>query len=295
MKNFNKTKQYFIFDNSFYDQETGELISPIQTQNYTIVQVVESYYINAFCTKEHLQYCDLEITFPTTNSLSCSTNGKSEKLRKHEAYLSFKGDKHELSSRYGCRFQTLAVNFTSPESQELFRAVKERFDRDKKRYSPDLGHFFTAILSEFFNKQPLFSQSLDSLITSTLVRLGRTENTQSVFALSAQITPSDVLQYIDEHFLDICSLEELSTQFDYTYAHICKIFKKEFNLTPVAYLLRKKMEYTALLLSQGKTLTEIAEVTGYSTPYNLSRAFKQHFGITPNDFKRKKTQRTNSK
>ena len=46
------------------------------------------------------------------------------------------------------------------------------------------------------------------------------------------------------------------------------------------------MDHTVLLLSQGKTLSEIAEATGYSTPYNLSRAFKKKFGVSPNEFKK---------
>ncbi len=287
MKNFYKSEHSVIFQNSFCDWQTGELLSPIQTQNYTVVQVAELYYNNAFCIRSHLQHCDLEITFPTTNGLFCVTDDNSEKLRKHEVYLSFRGDKHEVSSRLGCRFQTFAVNFTTPESQALFAALKQNFSQDRKRYSPDLAHFFTAILAEFLSsEQAFFLQNLDSLITSILVRLARTEQpSQTTFSI--QTTPSDILHYIDEHFLDICSLEELATQFGYTYGHICKIFKQEYVTTPVEYLLTKKMEYVALLLSQGKTLTEIAEVTGYSTPYNLSRAFKKHFGTTPSTFKKR--------
>lgn len=289
MKNIYKGEHSVIFQNSFCDWQTGELLSPIQTQNYTVVQVAELYYNNAFCIRSHLQHCDLEITFPTTNGLFCLTDEKAEKLRKHEVYLSFKGDKHEVSSRLGCRFQTFAVNFTTPESQALLTALKQCFYASRNRYSPDVAHFFTAIISEFLaTEQLFFLQNLDSLITAILVRLARTEHAPQS-PLSMQTTPSDILHYIDEHFLDIYSLEELSSKFGYTYGHICKIFKKEYLNTPVEYLLTKKMEYVALLLSQGKTLTEIAEVTGYSTPYNLSRAFKKHFGFSPNAFKKERS------
>lgn len=289
MKNFYKTERSFIFENSFCNWETGELLSPIQTQNYAVVQVAELYYNNAFCIRGHLQHCDLEITFPTTNGLSCATGDKAEKMRKHEAYLSFRGDIHEVSSRYGCRFQTFAVNFTNPANKALLHSLKQRFAHNRKRHCPDLAHFFTAIIGEFLSaEQDFFAQSLDGSITAVLVRLARTDGQPSQKVLSTQITPDDILHYIDGRFLDICSLEELSARFGYTYGHICKIFKKTYNVTPVEYLLTKKMEYAALLLTQGKTLTEIAEVTGYSTPYNLSRAFKKHFGSPPNEFKKHK-------
>ena len=289
MKNFYKTQHSFIFENSFCNWKTGELLSPIQLQNYVVLQVAELYYNNAFQINSHRQHCDLEITFPTTNGLFCKTDNKTEKLRKCEAYLSFKGETHELFSRVGCRFQTFAVNFTTPESKELLHRLKERFSYSKTRTCPQLTHFFTAIIGEFLsNKQDFFSQSLDSLITTVLVNLVRMEFPVSQTELSTKKTVEDVLDYLDAHFLDICSLEELSAQFGYTYAHICKIFKRAYSVTPIEYLLRKKMEYTALLLTQGKTLTEIAEVTGYSTPYNLSRAFKTHFGTSPTEFKKNK-------
>ena len=289
MKNYYKTEHSFIFENSFCNWETGELLSPVQTQNYTIVQVAELYYNNSFYIREHLQRCDLEITLPTTNGLSCATNGKSEKLRKHEAYLSFKNDKHELSSRLGCRFQTFAINFTGEVNKGLLNRLKELFKSNPKRYSPELSHFFTAIIGEFLSPdREFFHQSLDGLITEILVRLARTQPAEEQEKLSTKTTPELLLNYLDNHFLEVCSLEELSAKFGYTYSHICKIFKAEYSVTPIEYLITKKMEYATLLLSQGKTLSEIAEATGYSTPYNFSRAFKKQFGISPSNFKKTK-------
>ena len=286
MKNFYKSEHSFIFQNDFCDWETGELLSPIQTQNYTIIQVAELYYNNAFSIQDHIQYCDLEITFPTKNGLNCATENRVEKLRKFEVYLSFKGEKHQLNSRLGCRFQTIALNFTNPKSKELLYSLRERFLENRKLYIPDLSHFLAAIIDEFISTDAFFLQSLDGLITAVLVRLTRHKNL-SITLLSNKITPTDIYQYIDKHFLDICSLEELAITFGYTYGHICKIFKKEFNITPLEHLLTKKMTYAALLLSQGQTLSKIAEITGYSTPYNLSRALKKYFGTTPSLLKNK--------
>lgn len=285
MKTFNKSNHFVIFKNDFCDWNTGELLSPIQTQNYAVIQVAELYYNNAFGYPNHLQHCDLEVSFPTTNGLFCATDGKREKLQKYEIYLSFKGEHHEVYSRSGCRFQTLAVNCKTPESKALLADLRQRFLSNRKRYSPELTTFFTAVVAEFLSEeQPLFLQKLDSLITLIFVNIARTQTSSDV-EFSLKTTPSDILRYIDEHFLELYSLDELSVRFGYTYGHLCKIFKKEYLMTPVSYLISKKMDYALLLLSQGKTLTEIAEITGYSTSYNLSRAFKKYFGSPPAVFK----------
>jgi len=61
-----------IFQNRFYDLETKALLSPIETQNYTIIQVAESYYTHDFFIDNHQQFCDLELTFSHINGLLCA-------------------------------------------------------------------------------------------------------------------------------------------------------------------------------------------------------------------------------
>lgn len=69
MKNVYRTHEALLFKNDFVDWITGKLLDPIETQNYFILQVAECNYNNSFSTNEHIQHCDLEITFPVTNSL----------------------------------------------------------------------------------------------------------------------------------------------------------------------------------------------------------------------------------
>ena len=49
-------------------------------------------------------------------------------------------------------------------------------------------------------------------------------------------------KYIDTRFLEICSLEELSYHFGYTYSYLSKTFKKTYGVTPVEYILKKKID-----------------------------------------------------
>lgn len=84
MKNVYRTHEALLFKNDFVDWITGKLLDPIETQNYFILQVAECNYNNSFSTNEHIQHCDLEITFPVTNSLFCATNGVCEQVNKNE-------------------------------------------------------------------------------------------------------------------------------------------------------------------------------------------------------------------
>lgn len=286
MKNIYKDENSIIFQNRFYDLSSGLLLSPIETQNYVIVQVAESYYGRSCSIDDHLQYCDLEITFPLTGGLNCSTHMVFEKLGKHEIYLSFQEDIHGLLIRKSCRFQTLAINFKAGPCHPLLDHLKHKFSTQRKLYLPDISTCMTSIMAEFMSPQLPFSLNyMDSLITSILVILSRSGSAkENVDILSAEEKLVTIINYMDSHFFEICSLDELSTRFGYTCSHMCKLFKKTYSITPGEYLLTKKMDHAALLLQEGKNLVQIAELLGYSTPYNFSRAFKAFHGVSPKNY-----------
>jgi len=282
MKKIVRNENSVIFTDDFVDFETGDLLSPIETQNYTIIQVADSYYGSHFCIDRHKQHCDLELTFSLGNGLLCAEGDNWQKLNKFDVYLSFKSDLHTLKSTAGCRFQTLAIN-VKKDSKELFDTITKEFDKKRVSNIQELSGLLTTIISEFVSDDLPFSLTfLDSLITSVLVQLVRGEKySKKTDVLSTGETMPSILNYIDSHFLDIYSLEELSIQFGYNYGHICKTFKKNYGISPNEYLLSKKMDYAVNLLKGKKSVKFVSEELGYSTPYNFSRAFKTHFGISP--------------
>ncbi len=286
MKKIYRNENSIILKNELQDFETGQLLSIAETQNFVIVQVADSLFSNHFCTSAHKQHCDLEITYSLTNWLFCSTDGEKQKVGKNEVYLSYKGDIHELSSTKGCRFKTLAVNIKNGMCSKLFEKVKSIFKNDRKCSMQDISGIISAIVSEFSLENVPFSQELiDSLIVQMLVKLVRTGFTApEVDVLSASEALPSIVNYIDSNFLDIYSLNELSSYFGYDYGHICKTFKKYYGVSPGHYLNSKKMDYATMLLREGKSVKLISEKLSYSNPYNFSRAFKKHFGISPANY-----------
>ncbi|MBQ7045823.1 MAG: helix-turn-helix transcriptional regulator [Clostridia bacterium] len=286
MNNIYKNEDSLIFQNTFFDFDTGRLISPIQTQNYTVVQVAESFYRNKFIIERHKQYCDIELTFPLTNGLVCGSNGSEQKVSKNEIYISFKGEYHSLSARQSCRFQTLALNFNNSDNNELFCRIKNKYLNSPRVVCSGVADHFSDIVSEFLYTDAAFlKSSLDSLITLILIKLARGGTKQKQDVLSADEKLTGIINYIDAHFLDICSLEELSARFGYSYTHICKLFTKAYLVTPKEHLTLKRMAYAAELLKKGKSVNSVSEILGYSTPYNFSRAFKNVFKMSPSSFK----------
>ena len=126
MKYIIKNQDSHVFQNRFFDLTTKQLLSPIETQNYVVIQVAQSHYNRGFSTAEHNQFCDLELTFSHTNSLLCSADTAFEKVDKFGIHLSLKGESHALKSTKKAFFQTLAINFKDGPSHELLHVIKEK-------------------------------------------------------------------------------------------------------------------------------------------------------------------------
>ena len=242
MKHIYTNKSSIVFKNEFQDFETGRLLSPIETRNYTVIQVADSYYGSRFSISAHPQYCDLEITFPLSGVLLCSNNDAWQKLGRHEIFLSYPGDCHRLRSVRGCRFQTLAINVKDQSCTELLRAAKESIGEKKSCRLPEISELLSAIVAEFVSENLPFSEHhLDSLITAILVRLTRCNHpSKTIDVLSTQDALPAIVNHLDTHFLEIHSLADLSSQFGYNYNHICKTFRKCYGIAPSEYLLSKK-------------------------------------------------------
>lgn len=288
MKYIIKNNDRRIFQNRFYDFATKALLSPVETQNYTIIQVTESYYSNEFFIKSHQQFCDLELTFSHINGLMCAVNGGWETVDKHGLHLAFNGEDHALKSRRSARFQTLAINFKNGSCLPLLCAIKEKAKERRIFCIPEIFGNFTEIVAEFVRTDAPFSENnLDCLITAVLVKIVRCGTAEPLVEIpSYDMKVSSMKNYIDTHFLQIGSLKEMSYEFGYTYSHISKVFKKTYGLTPSDYLQNKKTEYACSLLKEGEKLEEIAVVLGYSTTFNFSRAFKNRLGLSPGAYKK---------
>ena len=63
------------------------------------------------------------------------------------------------------------------------------------------------------------------------------------------------------------------------------IFKNNFDITPNKYIVLKKVEYAkSLLKTKNLSITEIAELCGFSDVYYFSKVFKQVCGVSPREW-----------
>jgi AraC-like DNA-binding protein len=59
-------------------------------------------------------------------------------------------------------------------------------------------------------------------------------------------------------------------------------------MPPSKYIIQMKINFATELLRSGLySITQIADMCGYETPYFFSRQFKEYVGLSPTDFAEK--------
>jgi len=103
----------------------------------------------------------------------------------------------------------------------------------------------------------------------------------------ARIKPA--IDRIRDRFLsEELSISELATACGIKESYFLRLFKEKFGISPKKYIIQLKINHACELLRlQRYSVTQIAEMCGFSDVYFFSRQFKQYMGITPTEFIKK--------
>lgn len=98
------------------------------------------------------------------------------------------------------------------------------------------------------------------------------------------------MNFISENLDRDLSLEEIAKAASFSMFHFHRIFKAAVGETIASFTRRLRLEWAAnhLLSDQRDDITRIAMACGFSSSQNFAKAFRQHFGMTPSDYRKSK-------
>jgi len=101
-----------------------------------------------------------------------------------------------------------------------------------------------------------------------------------------------VFQYIDDHISSDLSLTKISEIAFFSPFHFHRVFKYVTGETLNEYVIRRRIEKSALdLLHKKSTVIEIAHKFGFCDNSSYTRSFKKYYGISPTQFKKQNPHR----
>ncbi len=96
----------------------------------------------------------------------------------------------------------------------------------------------------------------------------------------------DVLEYLDCHYQENISLDDLAHKFYFSSYYLARKFKDETGYTVNQYLINRRMgEAERMLLYEDYSTAEIAKRVGYGNIHYFYKTFRKYAGCTPNKFR----------
>ena len=91
---------------------------------------------------------------------------------------------------------------------------------------------------------------------------------------------------IDAQTNFILTMKQLSETLGYSREHITRCFLTAYGTTPKQYLHLQRMNAAVEHLLNGKKVCTVSEILHYASPYAFTKAFKNHFGLSPQQYMR---------
>ncbi|MDQ0970295.1 two-component system response regulator YesN [Neobacillus niacini] len=106
----------------------------------------------------------------------------------------------------------------------------------------------------------------------------------------AHVSPTDlitqVVSYIDQHFMSDIGLNQIANQLNVTPNYLSTLFRKRLGITFMKYLTRTRMLKAKELLSNpGIQVQQVSERVGYFSTRHFTKLFYDYYGCYPSDYR----------
>ena len=108
-------------------------------------------------------------------------------------------------------------------------------------------------------------------------------------------TLREIISYVNEHYTEKLSLEEVADQVGFSREYFCRFFKKHMGITFLRYLNEVRISHAGrLLMNTDMSISEVMNKSGFSNQTIFNRLFKEIYGLTPRQARNNYAENTTS-
>jgi len=240
---------------------------------------------------------DYEMDFSVGCDRIMELNGKEYKIEKGCFVVRTPGQKVQTKGVYDCYMLTL--DFSNRQLSHYTRntatKMQEIYDSEIWDILPDVfkpAHFgdYERIFKELLsvNELDINENEKTPILVNELLHLAVADALFSSRPSMKKPTDSidEVCFYIKEHYMEEISLDTLASVAHLNKNYMIRRFKKNFGISPVAYLIKLRMDYAKKLLAETNLpIKTIAAQCGYHDPSFFNFYFKKTFCDTPMSYR----------
>ena len=289
---------------AYYHLDRHYIKQPLSFGSFRLFQIGRLYCTPKTVIGEHAHINWFELTVATGGRGTVYTNGIGAPIERGDIYLSFPCDFHKITSDPNdpLKYDFFAFNTEDPAlMQELDRIVQIYMREDHRLFRDDqISSLISVAIAEINNEKRYSRELLCSVFTHLLILLIR--NFSDVSSAEGRIGSDDanalcyrLMHYIDTHIYTMTGLGELSSLTNYNYSYLSALFRRVTSSTLSEYYRTRRLETARLLILEKElSISRIAELLHYSSIYTFSRAFKDQYGCSPEQYRKQKAHVTDS-
>ncbi|MGL5414260.1 MAG: helix-turn-helix domain-containing protein [Clostridium sp.] len=261
-------------------------------QTINIPEIMAYYYTikspnYKFKGEEHNIY---ELTFVDNGILNTSIEGENFVLNPYDVIIYSKNKFHtqEVKSDIACSYLTVMFNMECEDDSLICNRV---FHSEKELYKAIRVFAKNISLNIPYSQNLILSNFHEIIIRLFQYDYVEKEDIKPVLESHEHFQDEllgKIIVYIDDMICEPITVEELCDKFALSRSSLQTLFKSNLGITPKKYINNLKLEKSKRLIKENKfTISEIAFMLGFSSIHYFSRAFTQHFEISPSDYAQK--------
>lgn len=251
----NQSSDSFYFGNSVYDLR---LIAfghrQCEAGYYRPIEINTDFYVIHYIASGKVTFFKGDTAYP---------------LQAGQCFLSRPGDIFRFHADLGEPFHYVWLRFTGQSARRI----------DRLPYTLDLdGTVFWNLIqcdTQASNVEE-YSTAMLYLLFSQLHGTLKKENDYVAI----------VKNYIRTHHSGAVTVAQLQKLVNLNRQYLSTLFKQSTGITLQQYILQTRMEKAKLLLSQGYSVSQAADLCGYANIYAFSKSFKKAAGTTPSGYQK---------
>ena len=155
--------------------------------------------------------------------------------------------------------------------------------------SAEISGCLRNILREMELKNPGYEDICQAYMEILIIRLMRTTSLAvptEPQTVSTNRQCAAVQRYIDLHFKEALTLEQLADEGHMNKYYLSHAFKREYGVSPINYMISRRIEESKYLLAETDlSMSQIAQLLGFSSLSYFSQVFRRTQDISPKEYR----------
>lgn len=230
-----------------------------------------------FSFPPHMHLC-FEFITVRNGTMKVTVDGTAYTLEEGDSLLIFPNQLHSLESEKSRHMLCIFA----PDLIRAYRSKTEHYRPKSNFFRPD------AYLTEALDKIPADAKNIS--------KKGILYSLCSAFDEAATYLPqkseqkgllSRIFAFVETHYHENCTLEQLAANIGYDYAYLSRYFKKSTGISYGTYLNIYRLNKACYLLDNtDETVLQCALDSGYNSLRTFNRNFKKQFSVSPAQYRR---------